>query len=356
MKRIFGRYREERDSGLVHRSPGRSSSRNSAPTFREQVVGRYEESYDGLRPTLAAEKLAEEGLSVDHETLRRWLLKEGNWPRREHFGELVQLDGSHHAWHCEEWPHSCLMSLVDDATGRCMTLMAEDETTEAAMALLQRWRERNGVRQSLYTDRKNVHVSDRPQTLEEQLANQEPVTAFGLACSKLGIEILRAYSPQAKEPVERKHGVYQDRLCHELRLRGITGVEETDRMLAEEFDEQPNQKFAKPAGSPHDFHRPLPKCTDLRDIFCLEETCVLANDWTISYQRKICQIARLNSPLPKPKSKITERVRRDGSIHLLRGHQRLVFKRLEEPVPTELKANQTKAPKKSKTSPYPPMA
>lgn len=358
MKRICGRYRAEGDAGLVHRGRGRRSSRACAPSFREQVVKRYEEAYEGLGPTLAAEKLAEEGLAVDHETLRRWLLKEGKWqrrrrraqhrerrPRREHFGELVQLDGSHHAWHGEERSHSCLMSLVDDATGRCMTLMAEEETTEAAMALLQRWIERYGVPRALYTDRKSVYVTERPPTLEEQLANEEPVTAFGLSCSKLGIQIIRAYSPQAKGRVERKHGVYQDRLCHELRLRGIITVEETDRMLKEEFDEQLNQKFAKPAGSPHDFHRPLPKGTDLRDIFCLEETRVLANDWTISYQRKIYQIARLNSPLPKPKSKITVRVWKDGSIHLLRGQQRLVFKRLEEPVPKpEPKAVQAKAP------------
>jgi hypothetical protein len=308
------------------------------------VLKQYDATYIGLGPTLAAEKLAEDGLVVDHETLRRWLLQEGKLqrrrkrsqhreqrPRKEHFGELVQMDGSHHHWFGEERPRCCLMSLVDDATGRSMTLLAEEETTEAAMALLQQWIERYGVPRALYTDRKNVYITERAPTLEEQLADQEPLTAFGLSCSKLDIRIIPARSPQAKGRVERKHGVYQDRFFHELRLRNITTLEEANRLLTEGFDEHLNGMFACAARSPHDFHRPLPNDTDLRDVFCLEETRVLNNDWTISYCRQVFQISALNSPLPNPKCKITVRIWRDGSIHLLHREQRLVFKTLPAP-------------------------
>ena len=346
MKRVYARYRKEGDAGLAHRGRGRPSCRALPAAFRAQVLERCRSAYSGLGPTLAAEKLAEEGLVVDHETLRRWLIQEGAWqrrrkrsqhrerrPRKERFGELVQMDGSHHAWHGPEHPHSCLMSLVDDATGRCMTLLAEQETTGAAMALLQRWVKRYGVPQALYTDRKNVYVTDRPPTLEEQLADEEPRTVFGAACGKLDIQIVRAHSPQAKGRVERKYGVYQDRLVHELRLRGVTGIEETNRLLAEEFDELLNGKFARPPRSPHDFHRPLPKGLDLRDVFCRDETRVLANDWTITHRRRIFQVLKLNTPLPKPKSKITVRTWADGSVHLLHGHHRLVFSTLESPPP-----------------------
>lgn len=346
MKRVMLRYRQEGDAGLVHRSRGRRSARAHPPEFRAQVLQQYEESYAGLGPTLAAEKLAEQGVAVDHETLRRWLLQEGKLqrrrrrsqhreqrPRKEHFGELVQMDGSHHHWFGQEQPRCCLMSLVDDATGRSMTLLAEEETTEAAMRLLQQWIERYGVPRALYTDRKTVYVTERAPTLEEQLANQEPLTAFGHSCSKLDIRIIPARSPQAKGRVERKHGVYQDRLVHELRLRGITSIEEANRLLTEEFDEQLNQKFARVARSSHDFHRPLLKGIDLRDVFCLEETRVLNNDWTISYCRQTFQVSKLNSPLPKPKSKITVRIWRDASIHLLHREQRLIFKALPAPPP-----------------------
>jgi len=358
MKRIMKRFREQGDAGLVHRSRGGASSRAYGEEFRAKVLARYTEAYEGLGPTLAAEKLAEDGLTVDHETLRRWLLKEGVWqrhrkrtqhrerrPRKEHFGELLQLDGSHHHWFGEEGPRCCLMSLVDDATGHAMTLIAEEETTEAAMTLLQCWIGRHGVPKALYTDRKNVYVSERAPTLEEQLAEQEPLTAFGLSCHKLDISIIRARSPQAKGRVERKHGVYQDRLCHELRLSGITTIEGGNQLLKDSFDEQLNKKFAVVPHSSHDFHRPLPKGLDLRDIFCLEETRVLCNDWCISYLHQVLQVAKLNSPLPKPKSKITVRIWRDGSIHLLHGEQRLVFRKLPEKPPKAQPPKALKAPR-----------
>lgn len=346
MKRIYSRYRLEGDAGLVHRGRGRCSGRRTPEELRRQILARYEEAYQGLGPTLAAEKLAQEGLVINHETLRRWLIAEGLWQRRrkrgqhrqrrppkEHFGELIQLDGSHHAWYGQDRPRACLMSMVDDATGIAMTLMDEQETTEAAMTLLRRWIERHGVPKALYTDRKNVYIPERPPTLEEQLAGEEPMTAFGKACNKLGILIIPANSPQAKGRVERKHGVYQDRLCHELRLRNITTIEETNRLLHEEFDDHLNGKFARCPRSGHDFHRLLPPRTDLRDIFCHEQTRVLANDWTLAYNGMILQVLKLNHPLPQPKAKITVRRWLDGTLYLLYRERPLVFNILSEPPP-----------------------
>lgn len=348
MKRIWSRFCLEGDAGLVHRSRGRRSCRSAPEDLRKQVLKRCEQVYQGLGPTLASEKLAEEGMVVDHETLRRWLIADGQWQRRrkrgqhrerrppkEHFGELLQLDGSHHAWYGPEHPQACLMSLVDDATGRSMTLMAQQETTEAAMTLLQRWLEAHGVPKALYTDRKNVYLPDRPPTLEEQLAGQEPMTAFGKSCKKLGILIIPANSPQAKGRVERKHGVYQDRLYHELRLRGITTIEASNRLLQEQFDEHLNQKFARAPRSKRDFHRLVPPRTDLRDIFCHEDARVLANDWTIRYNGLVLQVLKLNSPLPRPKAKITVRRWLNGALHLLYRDRPLVFNVLPEPPPRQ---------------------
>lgn len=116
-KRSYGRYRREGDVGLVHRSRGKRSNRQTDPDMREAILGRYNEVYEGFGPTLAAEKLAGEGYPMDHETLRRWLLGEGKWQRqrkrsqyrqrrqrREHFGELVQMDGSFHHWFGPDHP------------------------------------------------------------------------------------------------------------------------------------------------------------------------------------------------------------------------------------------------------------
>jgi len=208
----------------------------------------------------AGRRTGRSGRVLDHETLRRWLLGAGLWQKRRkrskhrarrerkaHFGELVQLDGSHHRWFGPERAESCVMDMVDDATGLTMALMAEQETTEAAMRLLWQWVERYGVPQALYVDRKTVFITDREPTLEEQLAGQAPMTAFGNACAKLGIVLIPANSPQAKGRVERRHGVLQDRLVKELALRGITRIPTANRLLANGFIDGLNAKFARPS-------------------------------------------------------------------------------------------------------------
>ena len=197
--RICKRFRSEGAKGLVHRSRGKPSNRRHSEGLKRKVLKRYAERYQAfdLGPTLLAEKLAEEGLVVDHETLRRWLMAAGYWTKRrkraehrsrrerkQHFGELVQMDGSHHAWFGPDRSKACLMEMVDDATGTTLALMAEEETTEAAMRLLWEWVERFGVPQALYTDKKSVFVADREPTLEEQLAGETPLTTFGKACKK----------------------------------------------------------------------------------------------------------------------------------------------------------------------------
>ena len=200
----------------------------------------YREELEGFGPTLASEKLAERQLVVDHETLRRcviWRLGCGSGSdggaryrrrraRKEHFGELLELHGSHHEWFGGTRRY-CLLSMVDDATSRRRQFdRARRRRRSRPCGCCGVGVLRYGVpRVLLYCDRKNVYVTDREPTLEEDLAGEPALTAFGKACRKLGIEIIAASSPQAKGRVERSHGVYQDRLVKELRLRKITTLE-----------------------------------------------------------------------------------------------------------------------------------
>src|SRR5260370_31097701 len=137
-KRLWRRYRKEGADGLQHRDAGRPSNRAKPSAFRERVLQLIRAKYSGsaeerFGPTLAAEHLAEEdGLSLDEETLRRWMLGAGLWSRqrgrkrahlrrhlrKEHFGELVQLDVSFHAWFEERGPEGCLMHMVADGTSK----------------------------------------------------------------------------------------------------------------------------------------------------------------------------------------------------------------------------------------------
>ena len=312
-RRIYKRYVKEGDKGLVHRNRGRPSNRRKTPEVKEMALALYREQYWDFGPTLAAEKLVErDGYEVNHETLRRWLLAAGLWKRQRnrpkhrqwrerkaHFGELVQMVGSHHMWFSGQEDKDCLMDMVDDATGRTLALMSEEETTVAAMRVLWAWVEKYGIPKALYVDWKNVYVTQREPTLEEQLSGELPLTQFGMACKKLGIEILPANSPQAKGRVERKHGVYQDRWVKELRLAGIRDIEGANQSLLG-FTESLNTKFAVEPRSSVDFHRPVPQDMDFRSVFCLEEQRTVGNDWVVRYKNHFFQILP-QSKLPPAK-------------------------------------------------------
>src|SRR6266704_2913644 len=154
-KRIWQRYQQEGTAGLKHQSAGRGSNRSKPKKFREKVLRTVGKKYSGevgarFGPTLASEYLAsEDGLEVHAETLQRR-------ERKEHFGELVQMDGSFHEWFEKRGPQGCLMNLVDDATSKTLARMGEQETIWAAARVLRHWIENYGVPQGLYTDWKNV--------------------------------------------------------------------------------------------------------------------------------------------------------------------------------------------------------
>lgn len=353
-RRSYKRYVAEGDAGLVHKSRGRQSNRAKDSQLRQAVLQRYDQRYEGFGPTLAAEKLQEEGYEVDHETLRRWLIREGKWQRhrkrspyrkrrerREHFGELVQMDGSEHQWFGPDHPAGCLINMIDDATGRKKSLMAEAETTEACMRALWAWVNQYGMPKALYTDKKNVFITDREPTIEEQLAGEEPKTAFGKACAKLGIEIIAANSPQAKGRVERTHGVDQDRLVKELKLRAVVTIAGANKLLSSGYETRMNNKLAVPARSDKDYHRRVPKGLKLAHVFCFEEERTVSNDWVVSYHNRLLQISSDNQTLPKAGRKVTVQRLLDGTLRLLYKGEALRYRELA----TEERRPVTKIPR-----------
>lgn len=356
-RRVYKRFCEQGDKGLVHRRRGQRSNRAKPQAFKEAVLLRYQDRYEGFGPVLAMEKLAEDGYEVARETLRTWLVEEKLWKpqrkrarhrkrreRKAHFGELVQMDGSHHQWFGDGEPESCLMDMVDDATGNTVALMDEEETTEVAMRALLQWCNDYGIPEALYTDKKNVYVTNREPTLEEQLAGQEALTEFGKVCKKLGIKIITANSPQAKGRVERKHGVFQDRFVKELQLQGISTIEEANELLQNGFVDALNRKFARPPLSTTDFHRKAPTRRELRDIFSIEKIRGVANDWTVRCENRLYQILKCNNPLPRPKEKVTVRRLLDGTIQLLYRDKKLKFNEIAPPPATALCYTEPAAP------------
>jgi len=261
-------------------------------------------------PTLVAEHLAsEDGLTIDQETLRRWMLTAGLWSRQRtrppyrqrrerkaHFGELVQLDGSFHLWYEARGRPRCLITMVDDATSRSAGRFSDQETIWAAAAVLRGWVEQHGVPLALYTDWKNVYV--RAATAAEQAAGLVPRTQFGRMCAALQIQIIPASSPQAKGRVERNHGTHQDRLVKKLRRLAIAEDRAANAFLETTYWPQHNARFAQAPASADDFHRRCPPARTLDRVFRLEETRVVSNDWVVRYHNRLLQLERQSGHAP----------------------------------------------------------
>lgn len=314
-KRLYRRYRADGAIGLKHRSAGRGSNVARAAAERDRILALIREKYSGpiderFGPTLAAEHLAsEDDLHVHHDTLRRWMLAAGLWSRarkrsphrhrRErmaHFGELVQLDGSFHPWLEQRGPASCLLTMVDDATGRSVGWFGAQETIWAAVGVLRAWIARYGIPRALYTDWKNVYV--RRPNQEERATGAEPLTQFGRMCAKLGITIIPASSPQAKGRIERHHGTHQDRLVKKLRRHGIADVAAANAFLETAYWADHNRRFARAPASTDDFHVAVPRGLALETVFRLEETRTVANDWVVRYANRLLQLERQSHQPP----------------------------------------------------------
>jgi transposase len=346
LKRLYRRYRKQGVRGLVHGNVGRRSHRAKAGRLRRRVLELVRKHYSGepgerFGPSLAAEHLWEDhGIRVDHETLRRWMLAEGLWSRerkrklyrrrrarKEHFGELVQMDGSFDDWLEDRGPRGCWIGMVDDATSKTQGRFDKEETTWAVADALRSWVEQYGIPRALYLDWKNVYHS--APTRQQRERGEVPISQFGRMCAKLGIELIGANSPQAKGRVERNHGTHQDRLIKKLRLKRIGDYEQANRYVEQEYLPQHNAKYAVVPRSPVDFHEPVPRGLDLDEVFCLEYERVVSNDWVVGYEDRYFQLQESQPVTLSARSQVTMRVWRDGRIKLLCDGQPLRWQEIE---------------------------
>ncbi|MBA2654858.1 MAG: ISNCY family transposase [Gammaproteobacteria bacterium] len=336
-KRIWQRYQQESDKGLCHKSRGKKASNAYSADFREKILGLYRLKYLGFGPTFAAEKMLEDdSLPINAETLRLWLKKEGLWTkkrkrviyreRRANFGDLLQIDGSIHGWFSDE-RRDCLLNIVDDATGISFALIDTGETTQILLTCLKRWIEQYGIPKSVYVDLKSVYVSPKrlKEKYDDDLLIKEGFSYFEQACRKLGIEIIKAYSPQAKGRVERKHGVYQDRLVKDLKLYGIKTIEAANHYLEEKFLDKINQKFAQAPKEETDNHRNPKPYGDLDEILCWNYKRQLKNDWSIQFNREYFQVKRLEGSRVQPGEFIILKKYLDGNMRFWYEEQQLDY-------------------------------
>lgn len=331
--RLRARYRSDGDEGLIHRLRGCLSNRGYSRKIRMETLELYRERYSDYGPTLFAEMITRHHSKdlplIDHETLRRWLLKAALWTsertrkahrrkreRREKIGSLVQFDGSDHDWFEGRGPRCCLLVAIDDASGRVFMRFAQSENTHDVLFTLRRYVEQYGIPHEIYTDKANLY---HPPSKGERL------TDVGRALTRLGVRMILAHSPQAKGRVERSNRTHQDRLVKALRRKGISDIHAANRFLEQIYLKEHNDHFACLKGL-RDIHRPA-EGIDLNNIFCFETTRHVYNDYTITLDSQFIQLEKSTNgaPLPPPRRSVTLRRWLDGSLHIFWNEQELDF-------------------------------
>lgn len=334
VRRLIQRVRAEGEEGICHRSRGKASNRRIPTRVKARALTLFREKYRDFNLAHATEKLGEvHGILLHAETLRLWL-KAADIPykkrrarthrrwreRKAHAGELVQIDGSHHDWFEGRGPACVCLGYIDDATNTVWGRFYDYEGTWPALDSLKRYIRQYGLPQRVYLDKHTTYKSWAQPTLDEQLADQQPLSQVERSLAELGIDVIHANSPQAKGRVERLCKTLQDRLVRELRLLGIQSVAAANAFL-ERYWPQYNRRFARPAAAPADLHRPAPSSRELDRSLCIREERTVKNDFTIAYRGALYQLVQATRA-----KKVIVAERLDGTLHITYHGQELRYR------------------------------
>src|SRR6266849_4731133 len=302
MRRWRERYEEFGYDGLFDRRQGKPSPKRVPVAVVEQVLGLYRDRYFDLNVRHFHEKLqAEHGVDLSYTWVKLALQGAGlvtrgrkrgvhrkRRPRRPLPGMLLHIDGSHHRWFQDERWYD-LIVILDDATSEIYyAQLVEEESTVTVMAALRAVIERKGLFCALYSDR-GSHFWLTPKVGGK--VDPHRLTQVGRALRELGIQMIPAYSPQARGRSERGFSTWQGRLPPELRAQQIKTLEQANRFLQEHYVQQFNQRFSKPASQRGTAFVPLRR-KDLDLVFSLQHERVVARDNTVSFANKIWQLER----------------------------------------------------------------
>jgi transposase len=300
VRRLMQRFQDAGPSGVQPKK--QHGNRGFHDDFKQQVLQIVQEKYRDFGPTFAAEKLKEiDNLSINRETLRQWMIEIGLWrgrirkglivhhtrERRPRFGELVQIDGSHHDWFEGRAPKCCLIVFIDDATSKIVAARFEPaETTLGYMRCVRDHIQKYGKPLSYYSDRHSIFRKNRKDCIDGRLTD----TQLHRALRCLTIELICARSSQAKGRVERANQTLQDRLVKEMRLRNISSMDEGNAYL-EKFIADHNEKFAVTPQNLEDAHRPsFHDAESLNKILSVQSERKLSKNLECSHNCMLYQI------------------------------------------------------------------
>jgi transposase len=323
-RRKLERYQKAGTGGLIHKSRGKPNKRGISPEIRAKAIDLIKTYYYDFGPTFASEKLAEEHqIDIHHETLRRLMIEAGIWHKkkkrsehrkwrepRENRGAMAQFDGSDHDWFEGRGERCTLLKFVDDATKEFLWMgFAESESNMSVMTATKSYFKEHGKPLEIYVD--------RGKTFKVNVNNpdNERLTQYNRALHDLGVKLHYAYSPQAKGRIERSFQTDQDRLVKEMRLKGISNIDDANKFLKEYYMPKYSTKYAvKPAKS-NDLHQSIVGY-DLDHIFSIRSERQLHHDFTIRYKNRLFQLTKHQPTLLVPKKKIMVFEQLNGDITL----------------------------------------
>lgn len=339
LSRLYQKYRVFGIKGLRSKKRGKTSNNKLNELLLSQIEYRINERYPDFQPTLAHEKLTEEdGFKISLSSVRKLMIEKEIYkpkrvkkkrihPRRDRrprFGELIQIDGSDHAWFEDRRGKCCLIVFIDDATSNLVGLrFVEAECTEGYFTVMQDYLPEIGRPLAVYSDKHGIFRINHGCNKEGSLSQ------FGRAMKELDIKTICAHSPEAKGRVERANGTLQNRLVKELRLREISTIEEANAFLPEYMKDY-NRRFSVEPQNSSDAHRALNKSHNLERILSIYDTRKVSK--TLSFQYKNVQYQILEEGW-KARKLIGKRVEvcktLRGEIRVFDGSKELVFSRSE---------------------------
>ena len=346
--RMCARVRLQGNGGIIHRLRGRPSNHQLASGRLARALELVKTHYPDFGPTFANEKLRERHrLILSTWTLRQGMLQVGLWrtrrrqephrawrPRRACVGELVQLDGSDHAWFEARGPRCVLLIYIDDATSRI--LWGEFVAVEDTLTLLRTTKtylQQQGRPVAFYVDKDSIYKVNRQASIEEQLQDSAPLTQFTRAMRELDIEVIPAHSPQAKGRVERSFDTHQDRLVKELRLARISDMSTANRFLHARYFPAHNRHFAIEPANSTDAHRSLRASHPLDAILSVQTTRTVERDFTLRLQNRFFQLGPEQPVRVRPGATVLIEQRLDGTLHLRSQGRYLAFTPIAKPTP-----------------------
>ncbi len=340
MKRVWRRFRDEGTQGLAHRARGRPSNRAFREDFREEVLRRFRAEPPGTGPTQFAAALSRQGILVDHETLRRWLLETGAWkisrsrqaarvqePAARGFGELLTLLCIEDRWLGPGFSPTFLLLLRDEATARMLCSLAPEDNCEEAMRLLAAWTERHGLPAALRCPRRFV-LEDGADGAAIPEAGSVSLSPLARACERLGVDVAVLAAAQEKAwPAE--HAAVTEAVAKELARRDPSSLEEAAAILLGAAGDSLNRRFAARVDGVPDYHVPIVDGTDLRRYLCVERTCRVQPDGVVAAGSRRVQLGSA-SPKSLPETVIVSEWL-DGSFHVFDGGRELSFREVDAP-------------------------